>query len=206
MNTAKIYYNLRRFLASYFTYRCVCCEKPVRGDCLCDKCRKNISPARGHGKDFAFAYYYEGSPKEVMLRYKFHKDYAFCRDTLCGWLLESYKSFSDEKVDFAVSVPSWNKKNVRLSDLSKEFCALAEIPYAEGVLKKIRETKKQHDLSAEERRQNLIGAFESDDSVLGKTILLIDDICTTGSTVSECSKALYAKGAEKVLVLTVLKT
>ena len=62
-----------------------------------------------------------------------------------------------------------------------------------------RKTEKQRKLSAEEKRINIAGAFEADDSVFGKKVLLVDDIFTTGSTVSECANALYDKGAEKFL-------
>jgi Mrp family chromosome partitioning ATPase len=43
-------------------------------------------------------------------------------------------------------------------------------------------------------------------SQLGKNVLLIDDIFTTGSTAAECANALYDKGAKRVFVITVLKT
>ena len=103
-------------------------------------------------------------------------------------------------------VPSFSKKETRLSVLAKEFCLEKDILFIPDVLKKIRQTEKQHKLSGDERRKNLIGAFEAENSVCGKTVLLIDDIYTTGSTVTECSKALYAKGAAKVCVLAIFKT
>ena len=61
-------------------------------------------------------------------------------------------------------------------------------------------------LSSAERRTNLRGAFAASEAVRGKSILLVDDIFTTGSTVSECAGALLAAGAASVSVLTVLRT
>lgn len=197
---------MRRFLASYFTYRCVSCKKNVRGNCLCKNCSEKLSPAVIPPENLSCAYYYDGAAKEVMVCYKFGENYDFCRDTLCDWLLFAFKKFSGEKIDLAAAVPSFEKENSRLFELADEFCAFAKIPFEPSVLKKIRKTEKQHSLSYNERRLNLIGAFEADSFVSGKTVLLIDDIYTTGSTALECSNALYEKGAEKVLVLTVLKT
>lgn len=199
-------YKFRRYLASYFTYFCASCEKPVRGTCLCDDCRKKLPPRRVIKGSFSYAYGYDGVPKDVMLKYKFSADYAYCRDTLCDWLLEAFEDLPHDNIDLATCVPAWNNRNTRLSELAKEFCAMADLPFSSSVLKKIRKTEKQHKLSAEERKTNLIGAFEAIEDLSGKTVLLIDDICTTGSTISECSKALLDKGAAKILVLTVLKT
>lgn len=206
MLSSKNLYALRRYLASYFTYRCVSCKKNVRGSCLCKNCAEKLSPAVIPPENLSCAYYYETPARETVVCYKFGENYDFCRDTLCDWLLFAFKKFSEEKIDFAVAVPSFEKENRRLNELSKEFCAYAKIPFEPSVLKKIRKTEKQHSLSYDERRLNLVGAFEADASVSKKTVLLIDDIYTTGSTALECSNALYEKGAEKVLVLTVLKT
>ena len=205
-NTKVKIYKLRRYLASYFTYECASCGKYVRGSCLCKECESKLPSIVISSESCVSAYYYDGVPKDVMLRYKFEGDYAYCRDTLCDWLWEAYKNLPAEKIDFAVCVPAWKNRSTRLTELSKEFCAMADIPFCGTVLKKIRKTEKQHRLSAEERRKNLIGAFEATGEVKGKTVLLIDDICTTGSTLTECSKALLSKGAAKILVLTVLKT
>ena len=206
MNVLKLFYKARRYAASYFTYDCASCGKTVRGSCLCKDCVSKMVPFENKIPGCAHAYYYAGPAKELMLRYKFGEDFDYCKDMLCLWLLDAFRNFKNEKIDFAVSVPAFSRKKTRLYYLAKEFCALADIPFAPSVLKKIRSTEKQHSLPGKERRHNLTDAFEADFSVFGKTILLIDDIYTTGSTVFECSKALYQKGAAKVLVLTMLKT
>ncbi|MBQ7875511.1 MAG: ComF family protein [Oscillospiraceae bacterium] len=203
---SKKLYLLRRFGNSLFTYNCASCGKAVRGKCLCAECSKKLLPAKVQGEAFSSAYCYDGPAKEVMLCYKFGDNYEFCRDTLCDWLLEGMAKLSADDIDAVVPVPSYKRKTTRLSELTKGFALLAELPCEPKLLRKIRETRKQHNIPYEERFSNLSGAFEADPSVRGKTVLLIDDIYTTGSTVSECSKALLEKGAEKVLVLTVLKT
>lgn len=72
-------------------------------------------------------------------------------------------------------------------------------------LQKIRQTKAQVELSAQDRCLNLIGAFMVFDSsrVKNKTILLVDDVKTTGSTLKEAARILKAAGAGRIVVLTV---
>lgn len=206
MNFSKKVYILKRFGNSLFTYNCASCGKALRGKCLCKECSKKLEPAETAEKDFSCAYYYDGPARDAILRYKFGSDYEFCIDTLCDWLMEGYSKLSKEKIDAVIPVPSYKKKHTRLCELARKFALMAELPFDAKLLKKIRRTKKQHDVTYEERFTNLIGAFEADPSAAGKTLLLVDDIFTTGNTASECSKALLEKGAKKVLVLTVLRT
>lgn len=72
------------------------------------------------------------------------------------------------------------------------------------MLRRKRDTESQFGLTWKGRRRNLKGAFAVDDkaSIIGREILLIDDIYTTGSTARECSKALLRAGAAKVWVAT----
>ena len=203
---AKTLYKLKRFGNSLFTYDCISCGKGVTGSCLCEKCLSKNQPCPNYHNGFASAFYYDGPAKETLLRFKFGTDYAFCFDTLCDWLLIGFEMLDDKDFDAAIPVPAFGFDKTKLSELAEKFSLMAEIPFCPELLRKIRETSRQHDLHASERRVNLIGAFEADDSVFGKRILLIDDILTTGTTVTECANALYDKGAEKVSVITVLKT
>ena len=69
---------------------------------------------------------------------------------------------------------------------------------------KIRHTAQQVGLNAEERRENLSGAFAAEKvMVQGKRILLLDDVMTTGSTFAECSAVLLDAGAGSVNCLSV---
>lgn len=199
-------YKIKRFGNSLFTYNCISCGKNVRGNCLCKECSEKLVPSGNYFNGFQHAFYYEGPAKEVVLCYKFGKNYEFCYDTLCDWLMLGFEKFEDKSFDAVVPVPSYKRKRTRLFELSKKFSLIAEVPFRPEYLKKIRKTEKQRSLSASQRRVNLIDAFEVSNSVLGKTILLVDDIFTTGSTAAECANAFYDKGAEKVFVLTILKT
>ncbi len=76
--------------------------------------------------------------------------------------------------------------------------------YAPQWFQKIKETESQsHSQSKQERMRNLIGCFEADSRVEGKYIILIDDVVTTGSTLSEARQTLLSAGARDVFALTI---
>ena len=75
-----------------------------------------------------------------------------------------------------------------------------------GLLRKIKWTPDQSDLTAANRKLNLKDAFAvrpRPRSLAGKTVLLVDDILTTGTTASECSRALLHAGVARVIVAVV---
>ena len=80
-----------------------------------------------------------------------------------------------------------------------------DIELLEGQLIKIKRTAPQTSLVAADRRKNLKGVFKvaRDHGIKGKTVLLVDDVYTTGSTLNECSLALLKAGASEVRALTI---
>lgn len=77
-----------------------------------------------------------------------------------------------------------------------------------GLLERRRETQSQIGLTRHQRRENLRGAFavSRPEELAGREILLVDDVLTTGTTVSECARVLRRAGASKVFVATVART
>lgn len=86
--------------------------------------------------------------------------------------------------------------------IAKQLAKRLKLEYVDALVK-VRETSDQVGLSATERTKNLAGAFKVDKDVKGKNILLIDDVLTTGSTASECSRVLLKAGAKSVKVLVI---
>ena len=90
--------------------------------------------------------------------------------------------------------------------LAKRVQCATGVPVVDGVLRRHRYTMSQTHLGAQERRQNVAGAFScADDRLAGKIVVLIDDVSTTGSTLESCSVALYAGGARSVRALTLAR-
>ncbi len=77
-----------------------------------------------------------------------------------------------------------------------------------GVLERCRETQSQTGLTRHQRRENIRGAFTvaRPEPIAGCEVLLVDDVFTTGTTVSECARVLRRAGASKVFVATVART
>jgi ComF family protein len=77
-----------------------------------------------------------------------------------------------------------------------------------GILERRRETQSQTGLTRHQRRENIRGSFAvaKPEEVAGREILLVDDVFTTGTTVSECARVLRRAGASKIYVATVART
>ena len=123
------------------------------------------------------------------------------------------KEFGDVKFDVVTCVPQTKRKRRKRGFnqsalLAKRVAAELSLPFNELLLFKTRETADQHDMRGKDRLKNLKNAFtaENEDAVRGKTILLCDDIKTTGATLNECRKALFRAGAAAVCCTTIAVT
>ena len=92
--------------------------------------------------------------------------------------------------------------------IAATLARLLKADHVPSILKKIRRTPDQATLPATRRRTNLRGAFRTRAAVglTGATVLLVDDILTTGSTANESAKALLAGGAGRVVVAVVARS
>lgn len=88
--------------------------------------------------------------------------------------------------------------------LTRELSELTGWHVVKG-LERLRETRSQVGLSAQERHQNMQGAFAWRSDVVPQRVLLVDDVCTSGATLSACAVALQKAGVEEVYAATVAK-
>lgn len=88
--------------------------------------------------------------------------------------------------------------------IARELTRIKGITFVKDALAKVKVTPPQTSLLAEERRQNIKGTFglKRKEKIEGRSVLLVDDVYTTGSTVRECSAVLKAGGAKDVKALT----
>jgi ComF family protein len=131
-------------------------------------------------------------------------------DALAFQMLEFVRSL-DWKIDLLIPVPLG--KN-RLKERGYNQVGLVAEPlayeigwrYAPTVLWKSRETRSQVGLSISQRRENVLDAYQTDPEIVKrKSILLVDDVATTGSTIHSCARVLLAAGARDVYALTVAR-
>jgi ComF family protein len=80
------------------------------------------------------------------------------------------------------------------------------LDYKPAALRKIRETRSQVGLTISQRQENVSQAYQANPSVVKrKTVLLMDDVATTGSTIAACADALILSGAQDVYVITIAR-
>ncbi len=116
-------------------------------------------------------------------------------------------------IDIVVPVPlheareSWRGYNQALL-LAQSVADALQTPLRPDVLLRSRETEPQIDLTPRQRRDNVRGAFEAPlpEAVENRGVLLIDDVFTTGNTLSECARVLKRAGVARVACLTLSRS
>lgn len=130
------------------------------------------------------------------------------------WLDRSGRALLDE-CDLIVPVPLhrvrlWQRRYNQAALLAQNLSRANAIAYDPFLLTRTRHTPSQGDMtSAKARRRNVRGAFAVPDArkhrLTGKSVLLVDDVFTTGATLNACAKALKAAGASRVNVLALAR-
>ncbi len=206
--------------------KCLAKTNPCRAQLRCEKCGKSIA---SHGKR-ALCYFclsktpkffnkihsvfeYSGIVQDSILRYKSVNIESYSRTYAKLLYSEFLREYKDIPFDFICGAPSHTNKKLtqgfdNVEIICKRLSKLTKIPFLKGGIKKIRKTAKQTSLGYKERLANLRNSMVAKDpwAVKGKTILLIDDVCTTRATVIECSRALKFAGAKAVYALTLATT
>ncbi|OQB25806.1 MAG: DNA utilization protein GntX [Firmicutes bacterium ADurb.Bin182] len=118
----------------------------------------------------------------------------------------SYMKVPDKKIDVIVPVPlhknRQRQRGYNQSELlAKKIAERENIRFDPHIIARTRDTGTQTKLSHKQREKNVKGAFSVLSNVKGLDIVLIDDVITTGSTLSECAKVLKKAGAGKVYAL-----
>lgn len=209
------------FLDLLFPPRCVFCRRFLKSsrEHVCADCLKTLPYTNEDDEktgDFftlcVAPLYYEGNVREAILRYKFHEAVGYAQPF--GRLVaERVGKALEGRYDLISWVPL-SKKRLKERGYDQSMllaCAVAlELDdVAVSTLEKHIHVEKQSRMgSAEKRRANISGAYRVVDPELirGKRILLIDDIVTTGATLSECARTLLTAGAAEVLCAAVART
>ena len=181
---------------------------------LCTDCRRETEDFRKFQRkiprigDFTAVWYYEGSVRESLIRYKFYN--RRCYASAYGRLLALRVMEELESPDVITWVPvsrrrRWKRGYDQVELLAQAVSRELELP-AEKLLDKYRHNPAQSGLgTAEARRANVLGVYRphKNAQIRGKRILLLDDILTTGATASECARVLLTAGAEEIIFAAV---
>ena len=158
--------------------------------------------------------YYTGTARECVRRLKYYResgmmlifDRIMKRSAPDGFL-------AGAPMDLVVPVPihprRLRRRGFNQSDMiAAKIASLADIPVSRGCLIKIKDTPPQTRLTRGQRLRNLKGSFGVADpaAVKNKTILLVDDVMTTGATLNTCASELLDSGAKAVYAFTLTRT
>jgi ComF family protein len=149
---------------------------------------------------------YEGALAEAINQLKFYGIKRLSKPL--GVLLQSLDlPAMDGIVPVPLSIKGLRERGFNQSLLiARVISKKISAPLLTDILIKKKETPPQIGLSAKERLLNLKNAFEVKGNIKGLRLLLVDDVMTTGATVTECSKVLMKAGAKEVIVLTLARS
>ena len=162
------------------------------------------------------AYPYEDAARDMILRYKSGGHTAAARD-IAVLLTRRFPKETllalTPSLDLLIPVPSHKSRRKTRgfspTELVTEYLsAHYGLPYNAAALIITKPTERQRGLNAADRQRNVENAYAVQDAaaIAGKTILLFDDVLTTGATADACAKVLLAAGAKAVYVLVIAST
>jgi ComF family protein len=185
------------------------------GEARCGLCRRLAPP---YVKATAYGSYESGLRELIhLLKYNQVRPAANVLGRMLAEAIEDLQPLFARSEVLVVPVPLHSRKMRQRGFNQSELIARAALKLkfaavrfqlSAGLLERRRETKSQIGLSRHQRRENIRGAFVAakPHEMAGREILLVDDVFTTGTTVSECARILRRAGASKVYVATVART
>lgn len=201
-----------------YEYKCELCGEYLENGDICHRCKSKINFCQNSFilnknnlsiKGYS-ASYYSGNITKLILNFKYKNNFR-CGDILGGFMIELIEK-ENIQFDLIAFVPmtsssmkkrGYNQSKILAKIIGKKF-GIKVI----DCIKKVKETKDQIGLSAEERWKNVSKSFEFNDNknISEKNILLVDDVFTTGATTYSCAITIIENGAKDVIVLTVAKS
>ena len=209
---------LERLEAIFFPNKCPFCDDIIKYDeIMCKNCerkveislhrRREVIDCGGRLQIFS-PFLYKDPIKSAIYKLKFREKRNYGRNLGAIMAMTCRRGFFKDKIDYITSVPlhkkrlnerGYNQSKLLAKSVSKEI----NVPYAEFLIK-VKNNKIQHEIPFVMRKENVRGAYKAKrvENLKDKTILICDDVVTTGSTMAECALTLLEAGAEKVLGLS----
>ncbi len=192
--------------------RCPACKTFIKNDeCVCGSCSEIIKnqEIKNLDKKIEFcdgvysSYYYNDNIRDMVLFAKYKTPEYFLDYFIKEISLHIIEIVKENNIDFITSSPYHVSKLYKYEyDLPQEIVNRLNkelnLPVI-NTIEKTKQTQKQQDLTDEERKINLINVFSVTKDINGRNILIIDDIITTGNTISQLSLTLKEAGASKVM-------
>ena len=198
-----------------------CCRRCGRdapgldGEFLCEDCRA----ARPRFDRAAASLRFEGVARDMVNAFKFRNHLWLCAD-LADWLEAAVRTrFRVDEIDVVIPVPStlghrFDRGYNQCDYLARALARRLGLPFDAKTLRRVGSPRRQRGLSEADRRRNVAGTFACRRSVAARrygdegrpTVLVVDDVMTTGSTLSECAAALKEAGAGRVWCIALARS
>ena len=206
-----------RVLELIFPPRCIFCSEVVPiGKCVCHDCSLKIVPDTftrtilefgDENIDCISPFKYSGKVREAIWSFKFRGQKHYAK--YFAKVMKNEFAKVSKSIDVVTAVPlsklSMRKRGYNQSEcLAKLIAKDLGVEY-ESLLIKTKENFPQHELTFSERIENVKGVYKvlNVRDIRDKSILLCDDVVTTGNTLKECSKMLKLFGARSVICCTI---
>ena len=146
--------------------------------------------------------------KPALHRLKYRRDVSM-GDAFASQMVPFVKSLNWQ-IDMVIPIPLGRQRYKergynQVAMIAKPLALTLDMRYAPNGLMRCKETRSQVGLTKVERKANMQNAFQAGRGINGKSILIMDDVSTTGSTLSAGAEALYSAGATDVYALTVAR-
>lgn len=197
---------LDNILNLIFPPTCGICGK-ITEEHICKDCYKKLQPYLYFYRceDIFYALKYKELIRSKIIDYKFN-DKAYLYNMFCEILIRNKMACEFIKeYDIIIPVPMHKRKKARRGYnqtelVAKQLARKFDIPISTTILIKQKNTPMQSSLGREDRIKNVQNVYKIDyeEKITDKKVLLVDDIYTTGATVTECKKMLKLAGAKKV--------
>lgn len=187
-------------------FQCLCCDRRSYGESLCRDCRQNLNDLRlqnEHG-DVRSAWKYADSARKLVTELKYNCS-GDCAAVLAEGMADVIRQMKlpDDTVLTWVPMPKRRRRD-RGIDHGQELCrcvAAAAGMEMRPLLERKGAARTQRGLSKEKRLTNLKDGFLCSERIAG-SVLLVDDVLTTGATIWACVDALMSSGATRVYAVT----
>ncbi len=202
------------------SFMCIDCKTdlPRISGTTCRKCGRekekcSCKGAEKYYSSIAAPFYFMGNVRKGVHAFKFRKSFQNYKAYSYEMSNTVKNKFGSVNFDFISEIPmtSKSKKERGYNQcfwLAKGISENLGLEHKPDLLIKLYETDKQHVLNYQMRTGNLTGVFDVNNpsEVEGKTILLCDDISTSGETLNECAKMLWLYGAKDIYCISVALT
>ena len=214
----KAYMYKRLILDLVYPNRCPFCDEYIPFDeYYCTDCRDRLSPPPEHDDFREIDFFTSVTEYDIYSRPLIDKmkkeSNGYALSAAAFMIFQSLMMGKQlSAIDVITYIPMRSKDKRRrgynqTAIIARELAQLAGKPCV-ALLKKVRDTSQQKTLGAYDRRKNVKDAFacKSKRNLFGKTVLIIDDVCTTGSTLCEAASKLKGAGAAGVIASVFAKT